>query len=57
VKTVVCEWRSSADGTGSTTAASATKACPHDLASGSFYPFNVFIYNGGTRFFGIDFPQ
>jgi hypothetical protein len=57
LKTVVCEWRSSVDGTGSTTAASATKACPHDVASGSFYHFNVFIYNGSTKFFGIDFPQ
>jgi hypothetical protein len=57
LKTVVCEWRSGIDGTGSTIAASATKACPHDLASGSFYHFLVFLYNAGTTFYGIDFPQ
>jgi hypothetical protein len=58
--TVVCSWKSNVDGAGATTAAKATKACPHDLAAEAFYFFEVRLETGdGTypvEFLGITFP-
>ena len=55
-KTYVCAWNSDSEGSGSTTPASATKTCAHDIAAGSFYHFDVYLYGNSTSFFGIEFP-
>jgi hypothetical protein len=58
--TVVCSWKSNVDGAGATTAAKATKACPHDLAAEAFLSFEVRLQTvDGTYpvdFLGITFP-
>jgi hypothetical protein len=57
--TVVCSWNSNVDGTGSTNAAKATKACAHDLAAEAFYHFKVRMSTNGSHaasFLGISFP-
>jgi uncharacterized protein YjiS (DUF1127 family) len=59
VSTVVCEWNSNTNGTGSTTAAGATKACVHDLAASAFYLLKVQLQSGAgitVQFLGVDFP-
>ena len=57
----VCEWGSNQDGTGATTPARSTKACPHDLADGAFYVLNVQLRSASigafVHFLGVDFPQ
>ena len=59
--TSVCIWSSNVDGTGGTTATTATKTCPHDLAAGAFYHLDVLLLATGAgnvaEFFGVDFPQ
>ena len=61
---VVCRWQSDVNGTGASTGAMTSAACPHDISSGAFYYFRVGLVltkspSSGlysVSFVGIDFP-